>query len=95
MKSIVRIYSTNKKELQRFLELFFINGNIFDLSNNYWEKSYENPVEISDIAGVFTENHNHYPNCNMWVSIDNGVFININDDNCTNFIKYLYERFPY
>ena len=95
MKSIVRIYSTNKNELQHFLELFFINGNIFDLSNNYWEKLYENPVEISDIVGVFTENHNQYPNCNMWVSNDNGVFININDDNCTNFIKYLYERFPY
>ena len=29
------------------------------------------------------------------ISIDNGIFINVTDDNLDNIIRYIYDRFPY
>ena len=59
-----------------------------------WEKKYQNPVEITEIIGTFIDNNDKY-SINMWISLDSGVFININDDNADNVIKYIYERYPY
>ena len=95
MKSIVRIYTNNKEELEIFLGAFY--SNVFNSisEKGYWEKEFDNPIEISDIVGAFIDNKNELPSCNLWVSLDYGVFINITNDNCDSFIKYLYERYPY
>lgn len=59
-----------------------------------WEKSYRNPVEIADIIGALIENNDKF-HINMWISIDEGLFINVTDYNADEIIRYLYERFPW
>lgn len=94
MDNIVRLYSTNFNELNNFLNEFFTCKIKTDTSLN-WEKHYPNPIEIADIVAAFIDNKDLYSNVNMWVSIDNGVFINIKEDNYNLFIQYLFERYPY
>ena len=57
-------------------------------------ETYENPVEMADIIGVFIDNRDLF-HCNMWVTLDQGFSINITEHNATQIIKYLFERFPY
>ncbi len=52
------------------------------------------PIEIADIIGALIENNDKF-NINMWVSIDEGLFINVTDYNADEIIRYLYERFPW
>lgn len=59
-----------------------------------WEKNYRNPIEIADIIGALIENNDKF-NINMWISIDEGLFINVTDYNADEIIRYLYERFPW
>ncbi len=59
-----------------------------------WEKNYRNPVEIADIIGALIENNDKF-HINMWISIDEGLFINVTDYNADEIIRYLYERFPW
>lgn len=102
MHSIVRLYSVLPDEINRFLSEFYesnienknkINQN-FDSSTKQWQKDYPNPVEIVDIIGAYIENIDDF-NLTMWVSIDDGVFIKVTEDNADELIRYLYERFPY
>ena len=89
----VNLYSDKKDEIKRFLNSFYCDD--IDLSNDLkWEKIYENPIELLDIVCVFIENNDRYK-INMWISIDKGIFININDYNAEDIIRYIYERFPY
>ena len=59
-----------------------------------WEQKFENPIEIVDIIGAFIENDDAYK-ISMWISMDEGCFIHVSDDNADEIIRYLYERFPY
>lgn len=93
MEVIVRLYSAKRNEINNFLNKFF------DIKNEYinlleWEKKYQNPVELTDIIGTFIDNNDKY-SINMWVSLDKGLFINVNDNNANNIIKYIYERYPW
>lgn len=92
MNATVALYSMNKNEIKKFLDSFF-NKNI-DLEKDVWENVYKNPVEMSEIIGTFIDNNDKF-SINMWVSIDEGFFINVTDHNANDIIKYLYERFPY
>lgn len=93
MKAIVNLYSNTDNEINNFLTQFYDNN--FLISNNFkWEKEFENPIEIADIIGTFIDNNDKFQ-INMWVSIDEGLFINVRDNNANEIIKYLYERFPY
>lgn len=93
MKYTVQLYSTEKNQINEFLKEFF-NQN-FELEDSLkWQKSYENPIELVEIIGSFIDNNDKFK-INMWISIDEGILINITDDNADDFIKYLYERFPY
>ena len=71
----------------------FLGSNI-TLDKNEWEQNFQNPVEMSEIIGVFIDNKDKYK-INMWVSIDEGFSINVREGNANQIIKYLYERFPY
>ena len=93
MKAIVDLYSEKDDEINKFLNKFYDN---LDLNENNlkWEKEFENPLEMADIIGTFIDNNDKFQ-INMWISIDEGFFINVNDGNVNEIIKYLYERFPY
>ena len=93
MYSIVRLYTLEKNEINRFLNKFFNQNN--EYSNLLeWEKKYQNPIEMVDIIGTFIDNNDKY-SIKMWISLDKGLFINITDYNADKVIKYIYERFPW
>lgn len=93
MYSVVKLYSLEKNEINRFLNKFF-NENIENSDLLEWEKKYQNPVEMVDIIGTFIDNNDKY-SIRMWISLDKGLFINITDYNADNVIRYIYERFPW
>lgn len=95
MQAIVQLYSILSGEIDRFLTHFYGNNN-YEKSDNSkeWQKEYPNPIEIVDIIGAYIENIDDF-NLTMWVSLDNGVFIKVTQDNADELIRYLYERFPY
>ena len=94
MSAIVNLYSDKSSEIKKFLNLFYDKNNNIEDNSFKWEKSYENPVEISDIIGTFIENNDKFK-INMWVSFDKNVFINVTENNADKIIRYIYERFPY
>ena len=49
---------------------------------------------MTEIIGNFIDNNDKYK-VNMWISLDEGIFININDNNADKVIRYIYERYPY
>ena len=93
MFTIVNLYSDKKGEISKFLSDFY-NKEINLESDLKWENKYDNSIEIADIVGTFIDNNDKYK-INMWISLDEGTFINVTDDNADNIIRYLYERFPY
>lgn len=93
MKACVKLYSTKTGELQKFLN-FFYNKNIKLENELKYEILYENPLEINDIIGTFIDNNDKYM-INMWISLDRGIYIYINDYNADMIIRYIFERFPY
>ena len=93
MNASVNLYSTEKGEIQRFLNSFY-NQKI-ELENDLkWNKTFENPIEMNDMIGTFIENNDSYQ-INMWISLDKGVYINVTDFNADKIIRYIFERFPY
>ena len=89
----VNLYSNSSKELEEFLSSFYSSS--FNLNNVLsWEHSYDNPIEIADIIGVYADNFNDFK-IMMWVSLDKGVYIHVTDKNADSLIKYLFERYPY
>ncbi len=90
---ILKLRSTKKNEINKFLSKFY-NTNL-DISEDLtWQKEYTNPIEISDLIGVFIDNINMY-NIKMWICLDKYIYINVSDSNGNEIIKYLFERFPY
>lgn len=93
MNSIVSLYSMKNTEIEKFLDSFFSQD--INLENKLeWSKEYDNPIEIAEIIGTFIDNNYKYE-INMWISIDEGIYINITDNNADKIIRYLYERYPY
>lgn len=93
MSSIVDLYSSRKNDISIFLNNFY-NNNICNEKAMKWEKTFDNPIEMADIIGVFVDNNDKY-SINMWISLDDGFFLNVSDNNVNQIIKYLYERYPY
>ena len=89
----VNLYSEKLGELNNFLSKFY-NTNLEIYDNLSWEKKYNNPIEIAEIIGVFLDNIDDYF-INMWICLDKNVYINVNEKNGNDIIKYLYERFPW
>ena len=95
MKTTVNLYSQRNGEISRFLTNFY-NNNGLNVQNDMlkWNNSYDNPIEISDIIGVFVDNNDKY-DINMWISLDDNIFINVTSSNSDKIIRYLFERYPY
>lgn len=47
-----------------------------------------------DMMGALIENQEDYK-INMWISLDQDLFINITKSSIDSVIRYLYERYPY
>ena len=93
MNSVVKLYSDRNGEISSFLKSFYQNN--IELSNDlFWQKEYENPVEIADIIAALIENEENYK-INMWISLDKDLFINVTSNNADSVIRYLFERYPY
>ncbi len=93
MGILVNLYSNKEHEIKKFLDNFF-TSNIKMTNDLEYEIKYENPIESADLIGVFIDNNDRYE-INMWVSLDEGFFINVTDYNADKIIRYLYERYPY
>ena len=93
MFATVNLYSTKKGELNNFLSRFY-NTDLEIYNDLNWEKKYTNPLELTEIIGVYIDNSDLY-NLKMLKCIDKNLFITITEDNADDIIKYLYERFPY
>lgn len=93
MSAIVILYSQKDTEIKNFLDSFY-ETNIPLNDKLTWEKHFENPIEIADIIGVFVDNNDKY-NINMWVNLDENFFLNVNEYNANQIIRYLFERYPY
>ena len=110
MEATVKLYSTHENEINRFLNSFFShqlhlaknkkNTNMDDnskLKSNgslEWQKKYQNPLEIVDIIGTFIENNDRFQ-INMWISLDEHIYINVTDSVADKLIRYMYERYPW
>ena len=93
MYSVVKLYSDEKGQILSFLRSFFQNN--IHLSNDlFWQKEYQNPIEIADIIAALVENDEDYK-INMWISLDKDIFINVTENNADSVIRYLFERYPY
>lgn len=95
MKTTVNLYSQKNGEISRFLNNFY-NNNCITVQNDMlkWNNAYDNPIEISDIIGVFVDNNDKY-DINMWISLDDNIYINVTSSNSDKIIRYLFERYPY
>ena len=96
METVVKLYSTHKNEINRFLNSFFSSNMLNDYNPSIleWQKKYQNPIEVVDIIGTFIENNDKFK-INMWVSLDKEVYINVTDYNADKLIRYIYERYPW
>lgn len=92
MKSIVNLYSETAGEIKKFLALFY-DKEIEIKEDLFWETSYENPIDMIELVSCFIDNKDKFK-INIWISLDNGVFINVTDTNLDAIVKYIYERFP-
>ena len=93
MIASVIFYSNEKGEINKFLSRYYeTNLNIKDSLK--WEKEYKNPIEMAELIGTFIDNNEDFK-INMWICLDDGIYINITNINANEIIKYLYERFPY
>ena len=93
MNASVTLYTKDKNELSDFLSEYYSKEII--PNNTEWKNEYQNPVELVEIVSTFIDNKEKYKSTNMFVSIDSGVYISIQEKNYNSFIKYLFERFPY
>ena len=93
LNTTVNLYSTKEGEIEKFLTSFY-NKKI-ELDNSLkWNKYFENPIEMNDLIGTFIENNDKYT-INMWISLDQGIYINVTEHNADKIIRYIYERYPY
>lgn len=89
----VNIVSNKKGEIESFLSRFY-NTSI-DLDDSFfWKKEYVNPVEISEIIGIYIDNSDDF-SISMWICLDSNIYIRVNDENADELIKYIFERYPY
>ena len=89
----VALYSENTGEIKKFLEAFYSKN--FNLDNNlYWENKYQNPIDMIDLISVFIDNKEKFK-INLWLSLDENIYICVTEKNLDKLIKYLYERYPY
>ena len=92
MLSSINIFSEQKGEINKFLSNYY-NTNLDIDDKLKWQKTYKNPVEMTDLIGVFIENLDKYK-INVWVCLDTDVYIRVSNKNADKLIRYIYQRYP-
>lgn len=93
MLASIRLQSKKIGEINNFLSKFY-NTDLEINDKLKWEKSYENPIEMTEIIGIYADNSDNF-DIKMWISLDKDIFVKISSKNANDIIKYLYERYPY
>lgn len=93
MGAKVILFSSKHGEIPNFLNKFYNSDMKID-NHLFWVKDFLNPVEISEIIAVFSDNFTAF-NINMWITLDKDIFIKISPLNVDLIIKYIFERYPY
>ena len=93
MGALVKLYSNKNGEISSFLNRF-LKTSIYLENPLEWIKEYKNPIEMADIIAAFIDNNEDYE-IGMWISLDEGFFLHVDDDNVDDIIRYFYERYPY
>ena len=89
----IAMYSEKTGEIKKFLEAFYSKN--FNLDNNlFWENKYQNPIDMIDLISVFIDNKDKFK-INLWLSLDENIYICVTEKNLDKLIRYLYERYPY
>lgn len=89
----IAIYSEIDGEIKKFLETFYSKN--FNLDDNlFWENKYQNPIEMVDLISTFIDNNEKF-NINIWISLDENIYICVTEQNLDKLIRYIYERYPY
>lgn len=88
----IAIYSDVNGEIKKFLEAFYSKN--FNLKDNlFWENKYSNPIDMIEIISTFIDNKDKFQ-MNIWISLDENIYICVTDQNINQLIKYIYERYP-
>lgn len=86
------IYSDVNGEIKKFLEAFYSKN--FNLKDNlFWKNKYSNPIDMIEIISTFIDNNDKFQ-MNIWISLDENIYICVTDQNINQLIKYIYERYP-
>lgn len=94
MKPSINFYSEKDGEIKRFLEQYY-SKNLTDFNSNFhFQESFDNPIDMINIISCFIDNKDCFE-INLWISLDENVFICVTEKNLNSLIKYLYERYPY
>ena len=93
MLASIRLQSKKIGEINNFLSKFY-NTDLEINDKLKWEKSYENPIEMTEIIGIYADNSDNF-DIKMWISLDKDIFVKISSKNANDIIKYLYERYSY
>jgi len=92
MLSSINIFSDKKGEINKFLSSYY-NTNLEIHNQLNWHKSFRNPVEMTDLIGVFIENRENYK-ISLWVCLDADVYIRVSNKNADKLIRYIFQRYP-
>jgi len=93
MNTSINLYSTTEGEIKKFLDLYYSKN--INLDNTlFWEKEFDNPINMIDIVSCFIDNNDRFI-ANLWISLDKDIFICVTDNNLDSIIRYIYERYPY
>lgn len=93
MGTTISLFSEKEGEINKFLSSFF-NTNMEIENKLVWQKKYDNPVEMTDLIGTFIDNLPDYT-INLWVCLDNNVYIKVSEKNADSLIRYIFERYPF
>ena len=93
MLASVRLQSKRIGEINKFLSKYY-DTDLEIYEKLKWEKTYENPIEMTDIIGVYAENLDSF-DIKMWINLDKDIYIKISPKNADEIIRYIFERYPY
>lgn len=89
---ILKIYADNKKDIEKFLRLFYMQDIVLE-NKSYYELSFENPIHMLDILSSYADNSDKF-DINLWISLDTDIYILITETNINEINKYILERYP-
>lgn len=90
--AIIRFYSENNYDIEKFLSSFYEKDFILE-NKSYYEMDFDSPIQAIDILSCYSENEEKF-DLNLWISLDQDIFILITEENINEIIKYIYERYP-